>query len=353
MSWNDPKMDDNNASSNTRDTNVSVNTAKDADNSYYNSLLHSHNIFRRNEIDVYHKTYRFGLFNPYSSLSKTREFLFFTKPDLNIFARDDNTGVLTKSSGVLNSSLANIPFWIDLAKNRKSTIEMLQLSYNSQDNFNHLLQNHVSSNLEIPGLSAETVESPVNMYGVGFSYRGSSEASDDSFDFSLEFKDTKWLDTYYFFKAYEEYETLKHHGAVRPWKKYIENKIIHDQFSIYKFLVDEDMETIIYFAKFYGVMPKSLPRDTFSTPDFDNGLSYSIDFRAAFFEDMRPEIIYDFNYISQNYYNNQKYRIDIYNDVLDRTDNRPATAAYIETVYSELSPTKYLYKLRWRGSDTV
>ena len=352
MAWNDEKMDDNNKSINMRDRNFSKLRAANIDDSSYDGIFHSHNIFRRDEINLYDKTYRFGLFNPYGSLTNTREFLFFTKPDLNIFARNRN-GSLVQNSGVLTSELGDIPFWQDLAKNRKKTIEMLQLSYNSRDNFNHLLQNQVISNLDIPSLTAETIDTPVNMYGVGFSYRGSSEASDDSFEFSLEFKDTKWLDTYYFFKAYEEYETLKHHGTIAPWQWYIENKIIHDQFSIYKFLVDEDMETIIYYAKFYGVMPKSLPRDSFSTANFDNGLSYSVDFKAAFFEDMKPEIIYDFNHLSKNFYDSQKYRIDIHNDVLDRPDNRPATAAYIERVSSKNSPTKYLYKLRWKGSDTV
>ena len=352
MAWNDEKMDDNRRSISTRDGNLSKINANNIDSSSYSGIFHAHNIFKRDEINLYDKTYRFGLFNPYGSLTNTREFLFFTKPDLNIFARNKD-GSLVKNSGALTSELENIPFWQDLAKNRKKTIEMLQLSYNSRDNFNHLLQNQVISNLDIPALTAETIETPVNMHGVSFSYRGSSEASDDSFDFSLEFKDTKWLDTYYFFKAYEEYETLKHHGAVAPWRWYIENKIIHDQFSIYKFLVDEDMETIIYYAKFYGVMPKSLPRDSFSTANFDNGLSYSVDFRAAFFEDMKPEIIYDFNHLSKSFYDSQKYRIDIHNDVLDRPDNRPATAAYIERVASKNSPTKYLYKLRWKGSDTV
>ena len=344
-------MDDGNRSNIIVDSPIVSYQANDIDNTKYTGILHSANIFRRNEIDLHHKVYRFGLFNPYGTLTNTREFLFFTKPDLNIYKRNDTTGAVTKSA--LNENLEDIPFGRDLLKSRKNTIEMLQLSSNSEDNFNHLLQNQVISNLDIPGLSAETVDTPVNMYGVGFSYRGSSEASDDSFDFSLEFRDDKWLDTYYFFKAYEEYENLKHHGLIRPWKKYIEDKIIHDQFAIYKFLVDEDMETIIYYAKFYGVMPKSLPRDVFSSSNFDNGLSYSIDFKAAFFEDMKPEIIQDFNYDSKNYYNSLPYRIDIYNDILDRADNRPAKAAYVETVTSNISPTGYLYKLRWRGSDSV
>lgn len=345
-------VDDGGTSASIRDKNFSSAEAADPDSSIYSSVYHSHNMFRRNEIDLFNKTYRFGVFNPWEAATETKEFLFFTKPDLNIYARDQDNGQLL-GGPVLIEELQPYAYWKDLIASKKRIINQLQLSANPIDNFNHLLQNQVISNLEIPGLTAETIETPTNMYGVGFSYRGSSEASDDSFDFSLEFKDTKWLDVYYFFKTYEEYETLKHHGTIAPYRKYIENKVIHDQFSIYKFLVDEDMESIIYYSKFTGVMPKSLPRDVFSSAKFDNGISYSVDFRAAFFDDMKPEILNDFNYISAPYYTTLPYQIHVYNQVFGRVDGRPAQSAIVVKENSLYSPNKYVYKLKWRGGDKI
>ena len=69
----------------------------------------------------------------------------------------------------------------------------------------------VSSGLDLPSLSATTVSTPTNAFGTSYDYRWTSEASDDNHQFSLEFKDTKWLDVYNFFKAYEEYQIMKHH----------------------------------------------------------------------------------------------------------------------------------------------
>lgn len=362
--WGEELMDDNGKSAYIRDlgnldpddedyVELTPEIAKDLDHDLFKGLLHTNKIFRKGEVDLYNKTYRFGLFNPADNLSTTREFLFFTKPDLHIFDRSEVTGGIYGGSRKLNPDLENIPYWMELYRARPKTIEALQLSSNRIDNFNHLLQNQVASNLEIPGLTATTIDTPTNMHGVGFSYRGTSEASDDGFEFSLEFKDTKWLDVYHFFKSYEEYETLKHHGSIRPARWYIENKVLHDQFAIYKFLVDEDMETIIYYAKFYGVMPKSLPRDVFSSPNFDNGITYSIDFKAAFFDDMRPEILDDFNALTADHCAALPYNIDIHNEILDRADNRPAKSAYIIRQVSELSPAKYVYKLKWKGSDEI
>jgi hypothetical protein len=330
--------------------------AKTIDSDLYTSIFHSANLYSNREIKnkLYNETFRYGMMNPYSAISNAREYLFFTKPDLNIY---DTSANLIPSNN-LQDFLANIPFWAELAHYRKdTTLKALQLSRDVADPFNHLLQNCVISNLDIPGLSSDTIDTPTNMYGVGYSYRGSSEASDDNPEFSLEFKDNRYLDVYTFFKAYEEYETLKHHGVIKPSDYYITRKILHDQFSIYKFIVGDDMETILYYGKMYGVMPKSLPRDVFSNPNFDNGLSYSIDFKAAFYEDMKPDILADFNSISAYAYNSQKYQINPYNQVMGRADTRPAKAAAVirDTTSATAinSSTGYVYKLKWRVSESI
>lgn len=330
--------------------------AKSIDSDLYTSIFHSANLFSKREIKnkLYNETFRYGMMNPYNAISNAREYLFFTKPDLNIY---DTSSNLIPSNN-LQDFLANIPFWAELAHYRKdTTLKALQLSRDVADPFNHLLQNCVISNLDIPGLSSDTIDTPTNMYGVGYSYRGSSEASDDNPEFSLEFKDNRYLDVYTFFKAYEEYETLKHHGVIKPSDYYITRKILHDQFSIYKFIVGDDMETILYYGKMYGVMPKSLPRDVFSNPNFDNGLSYSIDFKAAFYEDMKPDILADFNSISAYAYNSQKYQINPYNQVMGRADTRPAKAAAVirdtTSATAKNSSTGYVYKLKWRGSESI
>lgn len=330
-----------------------------ASSEYFQNLFGSYNLRTRTELHdgIYTSTYRFGLLNPYGAISTGREFLFFTKPDLNILGRSKDSYESLVATD-LNDDLKGNPFWEDLFKFRYRTITLLENSYqdaryNGKDPFNHLLQNQCSSNLEISALEASTIDTPTNMHGVGYGYRGSSESSDDNPSFSLEFKDTRWLDVFTYFKAYEEYETLKHHGQVRPLKKYALNKILHDQIAIYKFIVDEDMETIIYYGKMYGVYPVSLPRDVFSNPTFDGGLSYNISFKAAFYEDMKPDIISDFNYLSRDWFKSRPVSIPIYNRAAGNIDGRAAEAAYVlvdqDSPRARSSPNGYIYKLVWKG----
>jgi len=350
---------------------------------YFKGIRHSKNLFNSDEIDLYNKTYRFGLFNPNTALSGVREVLFFTKPDLSILSRNDTTGEVYSSR--LTDGLAERTFWQEMFAKRMPAIKSLQGSIGGwKDPFNHLLQNTVSSNLEIPGLSSDGIETTKNAYGVNITYRASSESSNDSFDFSLEFKDTKWLDVYYFFRMYEEYETLKHHGLVSPWRRYITSKVLHDQFAIYKFLLDDDNETILYFAKFWGVYPKSLPRDTFGNTNFETGITYSIDFKGQFFDDADPIILREFNDLAYPLWHSESIMVntatttgnkntnttadknvvgtrsisvlknlDVYNDMLGRIDGRPATVACVVQEPAKRSPTGYVYKLKWKGSDNA
>jgi hypothetical protein len=343
-------------------------------------LYHSNNLFEEQEFrkGIFNKRYRYGIINPYQSLTNCREFLFFTKPDLHIYYRGED-GV---PGSTIRDELRSYRYWTDLEEKYPDVLGCLQASKQITANevgtgvidpFNQLLANMVQSNIDVPGISAEMIETPSNMYGVNFQYRGSSEASDDGFEFSLEFKDTKYLPVYHFFKAYEEYERLKHHGIIGPWIGHIQNRVLHDQYCIYKFLVDEDMETIIYYAKYYGVKSKSLPRDTFNNVNFDNGLSYSVDFNAAFVEDMNPEILADFNRLSYPYWNTRKYDIDIYNEETDSASMVPAQSAivtqerngsstceiygtgktYEKSTKSLLNkaPGQTVFKLKWRGND--
>ena len=264
----------------------------------FNKHKRAAGLYPKNEINNFDGMYRFGKLDPYNAVNNTFEVAFFTKPDLHIIDK--------KGKGFqLNPELASSPFFNELIDKYPNVIYELQSSTNTNPLSNLLFNTKkAGSNLEVPSLSSTTIDTPANVYGTSYDYRGSSEASNDNIDFSIEFTDNKYLDTYMYFKAYEEYQILKSHGLVSPTEYYITNKIIHDSIGIYKFVLGEDFETILYYGYYWGVFFKSLPRDVFSNTEFGGGLSYSIDCRAAFFDDMDPLILRDFNALTKNYRTN-------------------------------------------------
>jgi len=353
----------------------------DSNTASHKDMYHSANIFSGTETtkSIFNERYRYGVLNLYQNISTAREVLFFTKPDLAIFGDGDGYNPKTK----LNTVLEKDPFFVDLKNRYPEVLYALQSSCGSiykehKCPFNNLLGNMVQSNLDVPATTAEMIETPANMYGVSYKYRGSSEGGDDNHTFSLEFKDTKYLPVYNFFKAYDLYEIYKHHGLITPKIEYIINKVLHDQYSIYKFILDEDMETIIFYAKYYGVKSLNLPRDVFNSTSYDNGISYSVDFDAAFVEDSNPLILADFNALAYDYFKAQPNVIPVFNVSKGEVDMRTAKCAIVvrEKNGSSVSqivgkdsskdfsyngkgkllshvPGGVVYKLKWKGDQTV
>lgn len=329
-----------------------------------NQILWANSIYNRSDIQWYKKFNRFGALDPYNALSGSREYLFFTKPDLHL---------VTAGSSSLNPELKNQPYFVELVERYSGVISQLQSSSKiAQENkgpFMTLLSNSVKNTLELPNISASVIDTPATIYGTAYNYRGWGFTSDEKIEFSLEFEDSKYLEVYNLIKAYEEYERLKHIGLVSPpdhsasstesqsgrcLSHYTKNKILHDQFSVYKFIVEDDGETIIYYAKLWGVFFKNVPRDAFSDMKVEGGLRYAVDFEAAFLDDMNPAILADFNTLVNPYISGTK-DLPIYNSTTKMVDGAWATMPVVAKVSNANNKTwngpstmKHCYKLKWR-----
>lgn len=333
----------------------------------FGHVFQSNKVYNRSDIKWYTKYNRFGVLDPYNAVTTTREYLFFVKPDLHI---------CTPGTMNLNPQLQGYPFFTDLINRYPDVIEQLQFSIHSprtskQNVFMTVLSNSVKNSLDLPAISANAIETGVNIYGSSIDYRGDGYLSDEKHSFTLEFEDTKYLEIYTLLKAYEEYERLKKLGVVSPPNKgnatvsksgyaytdYHRYRELHDQFGIYKFILDEDFETIIYWAYLCGVYFESVPRDSFSEINVDGGLRYSVAMKAAFVDDMNPLILQNFNRLIRENMVLPSTVLPIYNEKTDSVDGRWATIPWITMKkrinYNAgvwLGPTNmdYIYKLTWR-----
>lgn len=306
----------------------------------FDELMQHAGHYTRSQIQWYDKFARFGYLDPYNALGSTREYIFFTKPDLHLFKNG--------STAELNSELSSDPIFIDAKERYLDVLKQLQISNKeNRSPFMNLLFNAVDSELDLPTITATEVEGPSNIYGDDIPYRWSSETSDNNHEFSLEFEDTRYLEVYMLFKLWDEYERKKCKGAISPPdEKYIFNKILHDQVAVYKIIVDDDGETIIFFAKMWGVYPKKVPREAFSNLTSESKLRFSVDFNATFVEDSNPVIINEFNNLVSGY--SRGVDFPLYNRSYRHVDGRWATMPYIEYNRNGSTNQKPTYKLKWR-----
>ena len=275
-------------------------------------IMHQNRIFSQPEVDWYQTFNRYGWIDPFTTDQICKEYLFFTKPDLFIF---DTKNYALAGPGTLSKSLSQIPFFRDAAERHKAALAQLQYTLNGPDGkqnpFMCLLTNAVTGKMDLPGITAEMQQATSNIYGVSLDYRSHSIKSDYAFDFSLSFADTAYLEIYTMVKAYDEYMRMMKMGEIKlnsdyndskssiynTYKQYIIDRIIPEQFSVYKFLVGSDGETILYYAKATGVYFTDVPRSDFGDPGND-GFKFSLTFHANFIEDNNPLILTEFNAIS-------------------------------------------------------
>lgn len=295
---------------------------------------------------------RFSYVDPYNVLPSSKEYIFITRPDLHLF-ENENTNEL-------NSELANNIYFQEEFNRYRHVMKELQYSTNKTKAFFPMLSNCVASSLELPPINGLESETSENIYGDKISYRHGSESGDVGFDFSLEFYETKNLEIYHLFKIWDRYYELKSKGRISPpslssqsglQHPYVFNMELHDQISMYKIIVGEDMETILFYAKYYGVYPKNVPRDIFGSLD-SGEIKLSIDFKAAFVIDNDPTILIDFNEISDLSGSTKKF-INIWDNENNRVNYKWVGMPYIvydKNISNGESTTGSTggYRLKWR-----
>ena len=313
------------------------------------AAIMSHGIYDRYDMNWHKKFTRFGIIDPNNAMTNTKEYIFITKPDLCLFN--------TNGDGV-NPILSNNPFFVDTIPRYTDMAKQLQSSVSAGDGpFMNVLSNAVTSTLDIPGISSDDVETGGNIMGTRMSYRGTSYKSDINTDFNLEFEDTKYLDIYMLFKMYDEYEKLKWNAALDfskcgsdRWQNYIINKVLHDQVSIYKFVVAEDGYRIIYWARITGCYPNSIPRDAFSDTSGSGPQKLTVGWKGHFVRDMDPVIIYQFNQIVSGMVSKSKKDLPLFNTSRHMMEGSWATIPYVhvQDVATSSHGTRKEYYLRWR-----
>lgn len=278
--------------------------AFDIDESTMKSILNSVNIRSPEELNSlrYTRFARYGILDLAHNHSGSREYLFFTKPDLHIFSTNGfQINKQLKDVTFFRNAIDQYPMsLLALQQTLKRGMNLYPHNFDPRMRYIPLLSNHVTSSLDLPAIAATETENNTSLFQVKTTYRDGSEQSDFGFDFSLEFWDTRYLDVYMFFKAYDEYCRQEFYRNITPPKlSYITDKVNCKQFSIFKLIVD-DTNTIIFYGKATGVYPTGVPRDAMS--NFDGTIKITVPMKAQFVSDMDPIILEELNNLTKESY---------------------------------------------------
>ena len=124
-------------------------------------------------------------------------------------------------------------------------------------------------------------------------------------DISITYSETKNLDILKIHKCWVEYIEYVRRGLMKPSQDTIVSRTIDFTCSIYYFLLDFDMETILYYSKYTGVAPTSIPYDVLQSNVTEKNrdiIDMQINYTYCYKEDMNPDILIDFNTVSSSAY---------------------------------------------------
>ena len=288
---------------------------------------------------------RFKIPNP--DLFGTRYFphLFFVKPSCYIF--DGN--------GNLRPSIKNDQAFIYASKNAPNVLREIS-STNGNSSYTDFMMSLSNAAISFP-TSDEAInngEYSANYTGYKVLYGKSDIMSKTDGSIEVSFNETRNFDIYLLHRLWVEYISNSYRGFFEPSSSTIFSKTLDYAGALYYIVTAENGEDIVYWTKYYGIFPISIPSTQFSWSDgrpltISDVKKIDISYKFSFKEDFNPYSLIEFNqnahaenYSSGNY-------LDIYNKNFTHATDPWATKPFIEVVQdSSNNDVPYRFKLRFK-----
>lgn len=192
--------------------------------------------------------------NPIDITNFGKNYIFFSKPDLNLFI--DNKGTINPSIE------ANCP---DLAQKIKRNLwvaQSLQASLTTEatrgpgSGLIHVLSDKCSS-AEVPQITLSQKEAPKNSKGFGMSYGGNFFEDLVGKEITIEFIDNRDRDIQTLMEIWAEYIEGVSSGAIMKKKRYIAENKIDYAVNVFIFVIDEAYN-IMSHIMMVGAYPRTI-----------------------------------------------------------------------------------------------
>ena len=167
------------------------------------------------------------------------------------------------------------------------------------------LLNNAFLGLDGKDLSAKTTDVGESFYGYKQTLSGPYIDSVVGDIVTVRYAETKNLPIIHLHKLWMEYRENVGRGLFLPYNDVRDNNEIDFVSSIFYFVLDRDMETILYYSKYTGVVPISNPYSalTSSIGSMNEIPDIAIDYSYSYKEDLNPQILMDFNLLCNYEYN--------------------------------------------------
>lgn len=187
--------------------------------------------------------------------------------------------------------------------------------------------------------------------GYQIAYGKNNIESRSSGEISITFNDDRDLRIYQIHRMWVEYINGVYRGTIEPANTTLINKILDYVGAIYYIVTAEDGETILFWSKYYGIFPTTVPSTQYSWGHGNMIFNpqIEIDYRYSFKEDFNPYSILEFNF-NANLKGQTNY-VPVYDPKLGHVGPTWVGCPFIELVENPGKDYPYLFKLRFKAKD--
>lgn len=269
---------------------------------------------------LYNHFNRFKIEYPGHILAKTFHYVFFTRPELYIYTKDGKK---------LRTRAEYDPFLYQMSKTHPRALKSLTKHFSKKHKFHPFLSNAAKS-FEIPDETLKNLEHGETLVGNKINYGKSNIEAHVAGTFSVQYEEDVEYNIYMIHKIWVEYISKVYRGDLDVDSNLLFQKILDYAASVYYFVCGPDGETILFWSKYYGVFPLSVPTSASSwtkgsTP---RPLDLSINYGYSMKEDVMPATLFEFNDMSNEDF---KY-YPMYNEKEYRMNRSISGSPYIESV---------------------
>lgn len=276
-------------------TNITLNDSTSSSDNDYNPSLSVDTSYRENfglTTDRLKNQKYFNVFKLYNSvdpLTSGIAYIFMTRPCCNL--SEDNIQKDTFFQYLYSKGI-----WDTLAA---SLSDPKDTTTESGSNFIFPITNFVTS-FDTKDLVLSTSTVGDNLYGQSIKVGNNLRESESADSFSINYIETENLYMTLLHMVWVRYIAMVRYGKFKPAENAILNKEIDYMSSLYYILTKVDGSTILYWCKYTGVFPTSVPLGTLSWRMGDNSIkNISINYDYSFKEDFDSMILLsDFNRVA-------------------------------------------------------
>lgn len=154
-------------------------------------------------------------------------------------------------------------------------------------------------------LTAKTIDIGETFYGYKQTLPGPMIDSMVGDTVTVKYAGEKNLHIIHLHKLWMEYIENVSRGFFVPFPELVKRSEIDYVSTLYYFILDFDMETILYFSRYTGIAPISNPYSALTATIGDHDIpELDIEYVYSYKEDLSTNILVDFNKIVQNNYHN-------------------------------------------------